>query len=145
MTITLFFCPAMTHCFYFCFTFRTLCKRESSFCGLIRRITCVAVLLRQVWRHFTQKHSIIGSCCAAVVWFPECYRLHHPIWGWARAGEGVCPSELPGGCGAGVDHSGPGKVTCGEQRRAWGHKKLHCALLQHLSMDPLCVHNTSLC
>lgn len=42
------------------------------------------------------------------------YRLHHAVGGRARAGEGVRAPELPGGGGAGVDHSGPGKVTgCG--------------------------------
>lgn len=39
------------------------------------------------------------------------HRLHHPVRRRARAGEGVRAGELPGGCGAGVDHSGPGKVT----------------------------------
>lgn len=41
----MFFRTAMTHCFYFCFISRTLCKSASAFCGLIRTITCVAVFV----------------------------------------------------------------------------------------------------
>lgn len=73
------------------------------------------------------------------VWFPKCYRLHHPVWGWARVREGVRPSELPGGSGAGVDHSGPGKVTCFEER---GDTKGTIVLFCGISQWTLCVSTT---
>lgn len=60
-------------------------------------------------------------------------RLHHLVRGRARAGEGVRARELPGGCRAGVDHAGPGKVT-----------HLQRAPLS-FSMAPLSVLHTSLC
>lgn len=40
-------------------------------------------------------------------------RLDQHVRGRARAGEGVGAAELSGGSGTGVDHPGPGKVTCG--------------------------------
>lgn len=46
------------------------------------------------------------------------------------------PSELPGGSGAGVDHSGPGKVTCFEER---GDTKSTIVLFCSISQWTLCV------
>lgn len=63
-----------------------------------------------------------------------CSRLPHLVWGRARAGEGVCPGELPGGSGAGVDHAGAGKVT-----------HLQDPPLCPSSKDPLCPHHKALC
>lgn len=63
-----------------------------------------------------------------------CSRLPHLVWGRARAGEGVCPGELPGGSGAGVDHAGAGKVTHPQEPP-----------LCPPSKGPLCVPITRLC
>lgn len=82
-------------------------------------------------------HSITSSInpCAAV-WPPKCFRLHHTVWGRAWVGEGVRATELPGGSGAGVDHSGSGKVTYFGEK--W-HTKSTIVPLCRISQWTLCV------
>lgn len=86
-------------------------------------------------QHHIHYHSIMCSMCAAV-WLPKCFRLHHTVWGWARVWEGVRATELPGGSGASVDHSGSGKVTYFEEK---GHTKGTIVPLCCISQWTLCV------
>lgn len=95
----------------------------------------------QVHTHFITLHLVncnLFFCCFLI---PKCYRLHHAVRGWAWAGEGVCSYELPRGSGAGVDHSGPGKVTCCEEK---GQKAPLCSSAAFLNGPSVCPEYRSL-
>lgn len=87
MKITLFFCTAMTHCFYFCFISRTLCKSASAFCGSIRTITCVAVL---VILHSKTFNNLFLFCCRRLI--SQLLQTPSPYLGMS-ASWGRCASE----------------------------------------------------
>uniref|UniRef100_A0A3B3IFH5 Tandem C2 domains, nuclear n=1 Tax=Oryzias latipes TaxID=8090 RepID=A0A3B3IFH5_ORYLA len=57
--------------------------------------------------------------------------------------KGLCPAELPGGPGAGVDHPDSGKVTCSMEGGAQGHKAWLCSPAASVNA-PLCVQRKRL-
>uniref|UniRef100_A0A3B3HTB0 Tandem C2 domains, nuclear n=1 Tax=Oryzias latipes TaxID=8090 RepID=A0A3B3HTB0_ORYLA len=64
--------------------------------------------------------------------------IHLCVRGRAAVRKGLCPAELPGGPGAGVDHPDSGKVTCSMEGGAQGHKAWLCSPAASVNA-PLCV------